>query len=715
MPESVQTVLNRGLCVEREPGLIEPGFCSFIKNMRFTKKSVRRRDGKRAAYQQNVTGSVASMLKRFYKLRTSGSVLGIFLKATADKIFKANSDWNDDSPTGGGIACTELTKPTTSNSSLRNGLSASSVTLDSGAARFAVQARSWAYIGTYAVAADDTNGLRNVPMRTDGDKIYLHGLMPPGAPTYVSDAAGTGPTGLATYRWRCTWIYGDGSLGESNLGDTLTNAVGGMGARDVTLRLVAASAAVLTSDVTTLRVWRQEANKAVTDPYFLVKEIAAATIGAYPFDFVDNTPDSALVQRPDTDVFMPPKYKCATMFGEFLAIGNLKCRDTDDTTQLDVENGGVHKGKIRFSHPGKPDIFHRFDFMEPSPDTDAGELKGLVWNPLLNALFAFFENDTVAIEGDSPRGQFGSAFRSRRVAQAKGTASPFSAVEYGGRIFHWTKKGLEVIEGYVARNITADTIRKMWGGLTSDSLAFDDRINIDKLDLVYGKAIQSKEEIWWVYCAGGSTFPNRVLVLDIRRWLDSGSADGAFSIFHWTVGLLEVWAGEGDREEVFGAESDAAARDWIYRLDFGDEDENGAGASTVKAPILQEYRTQIGDLGLPHRDKMFRMGRFEAKSGQSSAELRVDVDAGAFRSSLGTHEFSSLTAFWGVAVWDISDFNGPSVENKTLGLPRECVGVRIGYEISITDRLDGASAGPEPFELYSISTDFEVLRQRVRH
>jgi len=408
------------------------------------------------------------------------------------------------------------------------------------------------------------------------------------------------------------------------------------------------------------------------------------------------------------------------MWKDRAVIGNLKCRNTGSTVELDNEEGGIHKNRLRFSAAFKPDVWRQLYFLDLLPDGGSGSIKKVIVNPLIDALFCFMEEDVVALQGDSPTGDFGTPFRPRNVAQSKGTPSPESVVEAKGLIFYWTKEGIEVIDGFRARNITSDTIAPLWNSLDSGASHHIDRINPDHIDKVVGIYHPSDERIYWSYPAAASTTNNRILVLDLDLWRMNGYADGVFSVYTgWDIACFERWGGEGDRGELFGGEAIATDSNWVYRLEFKDADVNGsrsgAALPVTTAAISSKLWLGLEDAGRPDLLKDWKSIRVEAKSGECLTHIILDVDQGALLRELGSYIFRNDLGVWGEGVWGGGEvWAGPRIERQAMALPREAKGIRAGLRFETDDVLTAAGLGPEAFELYDIAWSVTPLSTRVR-
>lgn len=169
-----------------------PGQSYRAENVVFTRGSVRRRRGKKAAYQRPAAiSSAVNLAKRFYKLATTGSVDKYLFLGTLARLFRSDSDWSDD--TGTTITSwTECQLPSnvvTGNNTLYDGYSSpSTVTVTDNALQTAVTANSWLYLQADFDITDDASETKNVPLRTQGVtdgqgtpevECFLHGLVPP--------------------------------------------------------------------------------------------------------------------------------------------------------------------------------------------------------------------------------------------------------------------------------------------------------------------------------------------------------------------------------------------------------------------------------------------------------------------------------------------------------------------------------------------------------
>lgn len=721
MAELVRQKFNSGLSLVRPAGLLNNGESHKAENVVFSSSSVKRRRGKATAYQPtNPLADVAvSCLKRFYKLGTTGTVTPTMVKAHGSLLSMTTTDWSDDTGTVVvAAAWTDLPLPRTSNSSLVSG---ANVTVTSGAIRNAFESNSWCYLYPQYAAADDASDRTNVPMRTNAvsgtPRTFLMGLSPPGQPTTAEINVGTGtfPTG-STYYYRLTAEYDTLKLGESGPG--LVSALETIaGAVNADIRVTVP--AMTSSDVTRINIYRTLTGGAVDSTYYFVGFVAGA--GGGTFD--DNIPDATAVaslKTLDLDKYMPPKFRTGCIWKDRAVIANLKVRDTDLTTELDAEEGGIHKNRIRFSDGFKPDVFRKNDFIDLMPDGTSGSIKRVIVNPLIDALFAFMEEDVVALQGDSPTGgPIGTPFRPRNVAQSKGTPSPDSVVEAKGLIFYWTKEGIEVIDGFRARNITSDTIAPLWNSITAGTSFHENRINMDRIDQVVALYHPSEERIYWSYPSATSTTNNAILVLDLDLWRMQGYGDGVFSIYTgWDISCFERWGGEGDRGEIFGGEAVSTDSNWVYRIEFKDADANGsrsgAALPVTTLPIPSKLWLGLDAAGRPDLLKDWKSTRIEAKSGLCTAHIILDVDQGALLRELGSYDFRSSIGAWGSIVWGEFTWSGPRIERQAIALPREAKGIRAGLRFETEDFLNASSVGPEAFELYDLSWSVVPLATKVR-
>ena len=708
MATYLQTRFDGGLNVVSPPGLLDPGQAYYMENWTFGRVGIRRRGGRSAAYSRNQAAAV-TMLRRYHDIRTSGTISSYFLVASANDVFKGNADWDDLSPTAGGIAKTAFVLPTWgggATKTLAQGASKDPLTIDNGKIVDCVVMQSRAYIVVHSDSGDDADDLENVALRCDGTDLFVHGLYPGdfgGTPLTLVGAPGTAIANGVTAWYTLTCVYEDFALGESGPGvvQSINNASGST--KDVDVSILEP-----TKDVTAVRVWRSEDSAA--GPFYLVGEVATASL---PGTLTDTLPSLNLEaqRRLDQDIYLPPKYRCATVWKNRLVIANTKARDTSDATTLDSEAGGVHKGRIRFSVPYWPDAFRALEFSEPIPDGSSGEIKAVIVNPQLDILLAIYEDDVMALEGDSPLGTFGTPFIARNIANSRGTASPFSVLEWQGFVFYWTKTGIEVISGYTARNITDDTIAPLWNLRDETAINYEFRINSTRLSQVRGIIDPRTEKAYWTYPSGTSTYNDRILELDLRRWRQGGYRDGVFAIHSGiTTGPMEVWLGEGDRAELFGGESQS--HDWVYRMDFANEDENGL-TTLATAPISATLKLGITDMGRPDQEKSFKNLTVEGRSGDTSVRVGINVDDGALVKVLGDLDFEKVDFEWGTSVWGTGIWNGPRIVSHTIAIPREANGTRIGVDLTILDALDSSTNGPTAMELYDMAISFSPLRDRV--
>ena len=712
MAKYLQTRFDKGLNLVSSPGLLKPGQSYVMENWTFGRVGVRRRDGRQVAYQRNQSAPV-SMIRRFHDIRTSGTINSYFLVGSGAVLYKGNADWDDLSPAvSPGIAKTAFTMPSWNTpagaKTLAQGAAKDPVTLDAGRIMDCVVMQSRAYVVIHADGGDDADDLENVALRTDGVDLFVHGLYPGdfgGTPlTLANPAAGTALLTGTSAHYVLTAVYEDFALGESGPSVAATIAAGGSPPYDVDVSILEP-----TKDVTSVRIWRSD--DSASGPFYLVGEIATASL---PGTFTDTYPPATLVtqKRCDQDVYLPPKYRTAAVWKRRLCIANTKARDMTDTLALDYEAGGVHKGRIRYSIAFWPDAFKPLEFSEPIPDGSSGEIKRLIVNPQLDALFVLYEDDVMAIQGDSPLGNVGTPFLNRNIANSRGTASPWSVLEWQGFIFYWTKTGIEVISGYTARNITDDTIAPLWFMRDSTAAGYAERINMARVDQVRGIVDPTTEKIYWSYPSALSATNDRIMELDLKRWREGGYRDGVFAI-HSGQGTapMEVWLGENDRAEVFGGES--VGDDWVYRMNFADFDETGGVSTVSRLPISAILKLDGNDMGRPDQEKAFRQLTLDGTSGDTSVRVGISVDEGALVATLADLDFEEVDFEWGTAIWGVGIWNGPRIVSHTIAIPREANGARLEINLTVLDVLDSSSLGPEAMELYDMAVEYTPLRDRV--
>lgn len=509
------------------------------------------------------------------------------------------------------------------------------------------------------------------------------------------------------YHYKLTAEYDGGALGESGPSASFQAFFGPISTTNThTLDLQdAAFRYDMAADVTRIYVYRTTANATATSTYYRVGSVTC-TDGAPTGDFVDNVADLNLVANKilNPDVFLPPKYKTAVYWKDRLVIGNLKARKRDaaEGTELDLHDGGIHKNKIRFSRAFKPDSFPANYFLDVIPDGESGSIQKLIVSPTTDALICFLEGDIVAITGDSPLGDVGSAFRPRNIGANLGTPAPDSVVEADGLIFFWTKTGISVLNGLSVRDITANTISPLWNFQFGGSHPqFTNRINMSQMASVRGVYHRDNlgRRILWAYAAGTSTTNSRVLVLDLDRWMEGGYQDGVFSIFSgtgWAINVWESWRGEGDRGELFASPSSTTIRTWVHRALFGNEDEVGStGTSITFQAISSAYKTHLDEFGRPDLLKRFKSLRIEMTSTNSLASITANIDDDNFTASLGTF-----------------NFNGAGVNRLPSAIPRQAIGVRAGLDFTIVDTLTG-NDGPVKWTLYDVAWRFTPMTTRV--
>lgn len=720
----VAIAFDRGLNFVRNKARIPKGQCYMLKNYMFGKGTLRRRAGKWAAYvASTVEANVrpVSMLKRWYKLALTGAIEAYFFKAAYTGLWKADNDWDDLSPWTATIATdgvwTAMTLPATANQSLRTLLTGTSASFTDGYLQRSLGYNNWCYLFPEYASTDDADYLLNCGMRTNGSKVYLHGCTPPAAVLAFSSVSGSHASGLESAKWyhyRAVYRYMDGAVGYSTLGTVYTykDAAATPDFLYVTLTVAAGHS----DDVTHIEIYRtkgQTAAGGATDPnvvdYYYVGVVTASTA---PTTFQDTNADSSLTQLADPNVFMPPKCKTAVVWRNSLVMGNLKSRNTSVASYLESEEGGIHKNRLRWSEPGQPDMFRSEGYQDVFPDGDSGSIRRLVVSPLIDHLMVFMEEDVVAFS-DLPG-------IPKNIANSRGTPARDSVIEYQGLIFYMTKQGIEVINGYEARDITSETIAPLWRELNSSASHYAERVNLAAIDKVRVTVIPEEDLIVWAYPAATATYNNRLLVLDLRQWKKYGAQNGVFTILEgWNISCFSRWDGEGDRGEIFGGEAitSVGVRDWTYRLFFGDEDQNGNGATAISyAGINGKIYLGLSDLDRPDMRKAFQYANFRALGGgQTSVLIDLDIDDGAYVKRLGEFDFENLVYFWGLSVWGEGTWDGPRIARRSTMLPRAAQGVVIGFQLETTDILDGVTnLGPVGFELYDIAITARPLFTKVR-
>lgn len=523
----------------------------------------------------------------------------------------------------------------------------------------------------------------------------------------------------AGYYYKLTATYDDGKLGESGPGAALFVPSGtriGERVGDVTITVNAPDTTnyyEMGNDASTLNFYRTVRGSTSDGIYYKVGSVDFDYVSTGPntgwepdSDFVDNVSDSTLIGNVilDEDAFMPPKYKTACFWKDRMVIGHLKARDTSATegTELDLEKGGYHPNRIRFSHGFKPDVFPSNYFIDVDIGGESATVRRVIVNKVLDALMVFLEDDTVIVTGDTPLGERGSPFRPQNIPNADGTPAPFSVVSDGeGNVFAWTKAGVQVFEGGSARYITDNTIKPLWNLLDSAHPYYNYRIKMDNISDAAGIYVPGEEKILWSYRNGYGSVNNGILCLDLRRWRAGGKREDGWSIYiGWTISKWCLWKGEGDRFELFGGESAGASLGpWVYRCLSGDDDETGTtSADTVTtAQIAGTLKTGAFDFNRPDRIRKFRNIVINAKadagdgSDDTSLAVTLDIDDGYLSKSLGT--------------WDPT---GGNLKHLTSNIPRDCIGTYGAINIVSTD-----TDSPDPWELYSIGIETEELPSRV--
>lgn len=530
----------------------------------------------------------------------------------------------------------------------------------------------------------------------------------------------------AGHFYRLTGSYDDGKLGESGPGAALfigsKERVGERGAT-VTLALNSPNTTnyyQMAHDCSTMNIYRTARGDTKDGVYYRVGTVDFDFVSTGPdtgwepdADFVDDMTDGELVTQIilDEDVFMPPKFRTHTFWKDRMVIGHLKARDLSATegTELDLEDGGYHPNRIRFSRGFQPDRFAQNDFIDVDIGGGSATIQRVIVSRRLDSLMVFLEDETVIVTGDTPQGQRGSVFRPHNIPNADGTPAPDSVVEDNeGNIFAWTKRGIQVFEGTNARYITDNTISPLWTLQDSNHPSYADRINWDirtatgkpYLYEAVGVYVPGEEKILWAYSSGTSSINDRVLVLDLRMWRSTGRRDGVFSIITgWNISKWAVWNGEGDRGELFGGEHNFNRGPWVYRCLFGDEDEVGTFKEDGTSFNAISSILNLGHSNFRRPDKIraFRNLIVEADSADTDFAISMNLDDDSSDTSLGT--------------WDFDRTAG--VKRLSGGIPRSRIGRRAGLKMTTTDTLT-ADVGPKPWELHTISWEVEEIPSRRR-
>lgn len=172
---------NRGLNIVQPKAALNSGQLYRAENVVFTRKTVKRRAGKLASHKPAVgTPAGVSLLKRFYNLATTGTITRFFIKAFGGVLYQTTTDWSDDTRTAVASASwTAISLPQTANNSLYSNYSSTTVSTLAGAWQSAISTKSWCYLQSDVTSADDNDKTEAVPIRTQGGKSFLHGLVPP--------------------------------------------------------------------------------------------------------------------------------------------------------------------------------------------------------------------------------------------------------------------------------------------------------------------------------------------------------------------------------------------------------------------------------------------------------------------------------------------------------------------------------------------------------
>ncbi len=520
------------------------------------------------------------------------------------------------------------------------------------------------------------------------------------------------------YYYKLTAEYDDGRLGESGpsaaLAVRLAEDIDASNTNVISLKnSTTTNRYLMARDVTKLHVYRTVKGEASDSLYYRVGSVTCTYSNpnyVVDADFTDNVPDSTLVGNAilDEDVFMPPKYMTHCMWKDRIVIGNLKARElaAAEGTELDLENGGHHPNRIRFSHGFNPDRFPANYFIDVDIGGGSATVKRVIVNRRLDALMVFLEDDVIIVTGDTPLGERGSPFRPQNIPMADGTPAPESVVEDGeGNIFAWTKSGIQVFEGANARYITDNTIKPLWTDLGSSHPSYADRINRSHFNSgsgqkVVGVYVPQEEKILWSYVHGDSSANNSVLALDLTMWRATGKADGAFSIYTaWQVSKWAVWQGEGDRQELFAGESGAGRGPWVYRALFGNDDDSGVLSGTTPSTSQISSVLHLGHANFKRPDMLrkFRNLVMEADSGGAGS------DSTSFAVSMNLDDSGSDTS---LGAW-VFDRNAGGVIRLSGGIPRSQIGRRASLKMTTTD-----TDSPRPWELHTISWEVEDLPGR---
>lgn len=516
----------------------------------------------------------------------------------------------------------------------------------------------------------------------------------------------------AKYHYILTAEYDKGILGESGPSAAFTVLLDHeiTATTTSTLKLDTGTAGRydMTKEVTNLFVYRTVENADIASTYYRVGTQAVTNSTGNPSsDFIDAVPDSILVTNRilDKDKFLPPKYKTATIWKDRCVIGNLKTRkrDAPTGTELDLEATGIHKNRIRFSRAFQPDIYPVNYFLDILPDGDSGSIQRLIVSPRIDALLVFMEADTVAVIGDSPLGEIGTVFRPRNIAQSKGTPAPDSVIEANGLIFYWTKEGIEVINGFEARNITSEVIGNLWNNLNVLDPSYADRVNMAQIGLVRSAFDSKNNRVYWAYPSGTSAFNDKVLVLHLDRWIENGYQDGVFSIYTgWRISTFDVWTGEGDKGEMFGGEADGARHNWTYRLDISDEDERGNVSAQATDAITSQFFMGLDPFGRPDMLKKFHSARINLNGpGDTSSTLTIEVD-------------DNRNLFTMLQSYNFHQTLQGDVKLLQLPINRKAIGIKAGLRFLVLDVLSGGTTGPGPWELFEIGLEISPLTTKVR-
>ena len=521
--------------------------------------------------------------------------------------------------------------------------------------------------------------------------------------------------GANDYHYKLTAEYDDGNLGESGpSGETLVFIdkpidTDDTHVLDLTHVGFTSGRYNMSREVTKLFIYRTIAGGSADSTFYEVGEVAV-TDGTVATDFTDDVPDSDLVANRilDDDKFLPPKYKTAVYWKDRLVIGNTKGRALNqaEAVALDVEKGGIHKNRLRFSEAFLPDVFRR-NFFQDIED-DLGDILNLVVDRATDTLLVFCENGAVGLRGSiSPGSDLFTTLSFNPVdLDCPGLAARKSLVNHEGRTFYVTNRGVEVLEGSRSRNISDDTVAPLFRkDIPSTHPSFADRVQGGSINGTIGTFYSDGfgEKILFSYPAGDGS-ENRILVLDYTLWKKQGFAgDGIFSLYSGLfINAFVTFQGPSiENGELFGGESIGANHSFIYRLFFGNFDERGSAATTVtKSAISYNIHPGLTDAGTGNGLKKWQStrvnGRVETSTGSTALTIKADIDDGGLLSTLDT------------VTWT----EGAN-QREPRNFPRTAIGVYGGVQLGGADTLV-AGDGPGPFELYDIGLTVQDLVTRHR-